>query len=34
VEMGIFLQDGGNKIQTVYNTEKEIFCRNLEIKLD
>jgi hypothetical protein len=34
VEIGIFLQDGGNKMQAVYNTEKEIFCRNLEIKLD
>jgi hypothetical protein len=34
VEMEIFLQDGGIKTQTVYNTEKEIFCRNLEIGLD
>jgi hypothetical protein len=33
VDMGIFLQDGGNKTQTLYNTEKEIFCRDLEIKL-
>jgi 2EXR family len=29
MEIGIFLQDGANKIHPVYDTEKEIFCRNL-----
>lgn len=33
MEMGIFLKDGGNKAQAVYKTEKEIFCRNLLVKL-
>jgi hypothetical protein len=29
-EMGVFLQDGSNQTQTVYDTEREIFCRNFE----
>jgi hypothetical protein len=33
VEMGIFLEDGGNKAQSVYKTEKEIFCRNILVNL-
>jgi hypothetical protein len=30
-EVGIWLQDGGNKIHPLYKTVKEIFCRNLTI---
>jgi hypothetical protein len=32
-EMGVFLQDGENKTQTVYDTGKEIFCRSIAIEL-
>ncbi|PMD38750.1 hypothetical protein L207DRAFT_513241 [Hyaloscypha variabilis F] len=32
-EVGISLQDGGNKIHPMYKTVKEIFCRNLTINL-
>jgi hypothetical protein len=32
-EMEVFLQDGGNKTQAVYDTEKEIFCRSIAIEL-
>ncbi|KAE9362754.1 hypothetical protein N431DRAFT_450218 [Stipitochalara longipes BDJ] len=34
IEMGIFLQDGGNKTHQVYDTVKEIFCRNLVVNLN
>ena len=33
VEMGIFLHDGRNKMHPEYNTEKDIFCRNLVVSL-
>jgi hypothetical protein len=32
-EMEVFLEDGGNKTQAVYDTEKEIFCRSITIEL-
>jgi len=32
-QMEVFLQDGGNKTQAVYNTDKEIFCRSIAVEL-